>query len=142
MFFSTLVLSASLFFPIPVVVVVITASRVLDPLLVGIIAGLGSSIGELSGYFIGLGGEKLLKKEGKEGRKYNRFQRLFDKYGFWAIALSAVFPVSFIDVTGLMAGAAQYGWKKFLLATITGKIPRYLIVAYVGSGIISLFIGS
>jgi len=136
LFGMTLVLSASLFLPVPVFAVAVAASQVMDPLLVGIICGVASSIGELSGYLVGLGGEKVLEKEKKEGKLYDRAKRLFEKYGFFGISISAFFPITPIDFVGILAGTLKYGWKRFLLATLVGKIPRYLLVAYVGKAFI------
>ena len=137
LFFLVLALSAVLFLPVPVFLVVSAAASVLDPLWVGIIAGVASAIGELSGYFIGAGGEKALKKRGKEGYFYEQSKKLFKKYGFWGIAGAAIFPITPIDLVGLIAGTLRYGWKKFLAAAIIGKVPRYLIVAYAGGAAIS-----
>jgi len=136
LFGVTLILSASLFFPVPVFAITIAAAQVMDPLLVGIIAGVASGIGELSGYFIGLGGEKVLEKKGREGARYKRIKSLFQRYGFFGISLAAFFPITPIDFVGILAGTLEYGWRRFLLATIIGKIPRYLLVAYLGNAII------
>ncbi len=132
LFFLVLALSAVLFLPVPVFAVVVAAASVLDPFWVGVIAGIASAIGELSGYFIGVGSENIFKKKGKEGAFYNQSKGLFQKWGFWGISAAAAFPVTPIDFVGLVAGALRYGWKKFLIAAIIGKIPRYLVVAYAG----------
>ncbi len=132
LFFAVLALSMVLFLPVPVVAVVLAASNTLDPLLVGVVSGIASGIGELSGYFIGAGSERLIDAEGKEGGKYKRAKEVFKKYGFWGIVAAAAFPITPIDFVGLIAGALRYGWKKFLLAAVIGKIPRYLMVAYFG----------
>ena len=139
LFFLVLGLSAILFLPVPVFAVVVAASGVLDPFLVGIIAGIASAIGELSGYFIGAGSEHAIDKKGKEGDKYKKAKEVFKKYGFWGIVAAAVFPITPIDFVGVIAGALRYGWKRFLLAAIIGKIPRYLIVAYMGKALAGLF---
>lgn len=136
LFFLVLALSASLFLPVPVFAVVVAAASVLDPLWVGIIAGIASAIGELSGYFIGAGSERILEKKGKEGDFYRRVSKAFKKYGFWGIVGATIFPLTLIDFVGLVAGALRYGWRKFLLATLIGKIPRYLIIAYAGKSVI------
>jgi membrane protein YqaA with SNARE-associated domain len=130
LFFLVMGLSAVLFLPVPVVLIVTTAAQILDPFWVGVIAGVASAIGELSGYFAGVVGEKALKSH--EGKIYEDSKKTFQKWGFWGIVLVTISPVTLIDVMGLMAGALRYGWKKFLLAAMIGKVPRYLIVAYAG----------
>jgi len=141
LFFLVLALSASLFLPVPVFAVIVAAASVLDPFWVGVIAGIGSAIGELSGYFIGVGGEKVLERKEKEGAIYKKSKEVFKKYGFWGIVAVTIFPLTLIDFMGLIAGALRYGWKKFLLAAIIGKIPRYLIVAYAGKKAIDSSVG-
>jgi len=140
LFLLVLVLSAAIFLPVPVFAVVLAAAQVMDPLLVGIVAGIASAIGELSGYFVGLGSEKILEKEGKTGDIYRRAKELFQKYGFFGIVAAALFPLTLIDFAGLIAGVLGYGWKKFLLATLIGKIPRYIIVAYFGKALVDFMI--
>jgi membrane protein YqaA with SNARE-associated domain len=142
LFCLVLVLSASLFLPLPVFAIVVAAAGVLDPFWVGIVAGVASAIGELSGYFIGVGSEKILDKKDKEGKRYEKAVVIFKKYGFWGIVAAAIFPITPIDFIGLIAGALRYGWKKFLLAAIIGKIPRYMLVAYMGKSIVDMFLFS
>lgn len=139
LFGLVLILSASLFLPLPVFAVVVAAASVLDPFWVGLVAGVASAIGELSGYFIGVGSERILDKKDKEGKKYEKAVILFKKYGFWGIVAAAVFPLTPIDFVGIIAGALRYGWKKFLVAVIIGKIPRYMLVAYLGHSLLNGF---
>lgn len=130
LFALVLGLSAVLFLPVPVFAVVIAASSVLDPFWVGLVAGIASAIGELTGYFAGAIGEHELAK--KEGPFYKQSKEIFKKYGFWGIIAATISPITLIDLMGVIAGALRYGWKRFLLATLIGKIPRYMIVAYLG----------
>lgn len=142
LFLVVLVMSASLFLPLPVFGIVIAAAISLqDPLGVGIVAGVASAIGELSGYLIGIGGHKILESKHREGRLYKKSQQLFEKYGFFGIVVAALFPFTPIDFVGIVAGTLRYGWKKFLLATLIGKIPRYILIAYTGAELIHLLFG-
>lgn len=137
-FMLALVLSMSLFLPVPVFALVVTAAKISgDPLGIGIVAGVGSAIGELSGYFIGAGGEHLLSEKGKTGKLYARLKSFFQKYGFFGIIAASFFPLTPIDFVGLIAGTLRYGWTKFLIATVIGKIPRYVMVAYSGEFILN-----
>ncbi|MBN2517817.1 MAG: VTT domain-containing protein [Candidatus Altiarchaeota archaeon] len=141
LFFLVLVLSAALILPVPVFAVVLAAAQVLDPLPVGIIAGIASAIGELSGYFVGIGSEKVLEKKGKTDDLYRKAKELFEKYGFFGIVIATLFPLTLIDYVGVIAGVLNYGWKKFFLATLIGKIPRYIFVAYLGKEIFGFMLG-
>jgi membrane protein YqaA with SNARE-associated domain len=117
--------------------IVFAAGSLADPLLIGIIAGLAGAIGELSTYFIGYGGERLISKKKKEGKRYNRAEEIFQKYGFWAVILFAFTPLP-MDLLGLIAGGLRYNLKRFFIGTLIGKIPRFILMAYAGAGLIPL----
>ncbi len=59
-FLITLISSATILFPAPGWAVVIGLSTTLDPVLLGIAAGLGSGIGEITGYLLGAGSRNLV----------------------------------------------------------------------------------
>ncbi len=139
-FFVLLVLLSST--PLPIFsteVVVFLAGGLANPLLVGLVAGLATSIGEMTTYAIGRGGEKMIRRKGREGRRYKQAIELFEKYGFVAVVVFAFTPLP-MDVIGLIGGGLKYDYKKFFLATLIGKIPRNIIIAYAGAGIISLLL--
>jgi membrane-associated protein len=140
--FAISVLSSStIFLPFPVYLVIFFASGLgLNPAIVGILAGLGSAIGEISGYLVGLGGMYIAKEEGVEkavkkkrlfSKFVKKFESLFERFGFWIIILTAFLPFPF-DVIGMLSGATKYDMKKFLIATSIGKIAKCLLIAYAG----------
>jgi membrane protein DedA with SNARE-associated domain len=131
-FIIVLLLSAT---PIPLFateVIVAAAGALANPLLVGIVAGIAAAIGELTTYFIGLGGEKVISKKKKEGRHYKRATELFDKWGFGAVVIFAFTPLP-MDLIGLIAGGLKYDVRRFFAAALIGKIPRNILVAYIGA---------
>lgn len=136
-FFVILLFSATPFPFFATEAIVIAAGAMADPLLVGLIAGIAGAIGELSTYFIGLGGEKVIGKKNKEGKRYKKAEELFQKYGFGAVIIFAFTPLP-MDLLGLIAGGLHYNLKKFFIGTLIGKIPRNILLAYVGAGIIQL----
>ena len=141
LFFLVTVFNASIVLPAPTVLVISIAATALgDPLLVGVVAGFGSAVGEMSGYLIGRGGEKVLKKEHLEGKKYKKVLSFFEKYGFWAIVVLSFLPILLMDFIGLLAGMLRYDWKKFFIATLIGKIPKCLLIAYAGKGVLDIIL--
>ncbi|MFC2174796.1 YqaA family protein [archaeon] len=132
MLFYTIVL------PLPADLIVFFAGSLgaenffLNPLFVGIVAGVAATIGGLVAYSIGLEADKHLLKK-KHGKKYKQATEYLEKYGFWAIAFFALSPLP-MDVMGVLAGALRYDWKKFVLASFAGRLPRCLILAYAGFG--------
>ena len=61
-FIVSLVGSSSLIFPLPTFVILFTFGAIFNPFLVGLIGALGTSIGNLTSYILGLGGKEILEK--------------------------------------------------------------------------------
>ncbi len=137
-FLVSLIGSAALFVPLPAFLIVISAGATLDPFWVGIVAGLGAGLGETIGYLAGIGivkgGKKLIKRKlsAKEKHWINLVKDWFNKgWGPLAIFVFAATPLP-DKILGLVCGAIRYDWKKFLLATLAGKILLHLVLAYIG----------
>lgn len=131
-FIISMIGTSTIFLPFPSYFIIVLAATIgLNPLLVGISAGLGSAVGELTGYFIGVGGEKIIEQRRKEPKIVKRFVRLFKKHGFPIIVVAAAIPFPF-DVIGIVCGMSSYDIKKFLIATAIGKIIKCLAIAYAG----------
>ena len=92
-------------------------------------AGLGSALGEMTGYLIGIGGVKVIEEKKKEPKFIKYFTRLFKKFGFPIVVVTALIPFPF-DVIGIIAGMSGYEIKKFFIATAIGKIAKSLLIAY------------
>lgn len=121
--------SASIILPVPFIAVIFSASAFLNPLLVGLLAGFGAALGELTGYGLGYGGQKIVKKYKKT---FELAESWFQKHGgFFVIFVFAATPLP-SDVIGLLCGAMKYPVKKFFIASLLGKIIANLIVAYAG----------
>ena len=132
-FLLSIASTSTIFFPLPLYAVeFLIAGLGLNPLLLGISAGIGSGIGELTGYFVGVGGRQVLgPKIHRELKKWMAFKELFKKYGFFVIILTALLPFPF-DIIGILSGVGNYDIKKFLLATIIGKTIKTTAIAYAG----------
>ncbi len=134
LFFSSIVSAATVIIPVPLYVLIFFASNVgLNPLIVGIVSGIGSGLGEITGYWVGMGGRKVLgKKIKKIPKQIHNINKLIKKYGFFGIFAFGLLPLPF-DVIGIISGANHFGLKKFLLAAILSKIIKTLLIAYAGS---------
>jgi membrane protein YqaA with SNARE-associated domain len=65
-----------------------------------------------------------------------RVSWLMDHFGFLTLyALSAI-PNVFFEVAGLTAGATRYPFTRFMVAVVSGKITRGLLLAYVGEKVL------
>jgi len=123
--------SFTLFLPTPAFALIfVMAAGGLNPIALGIAAGLGSAAGELIGFGIGYGSRKLLVKKYKKDLK--RIEKLFQKYKGWlVIFVFAATPLPF-DIVGIFCGNVGYPFKKFMIPTIAGKIVKYLALALAG----------
>ena len=127
-FLISLVSSATILLPLPGFAIVFASAPYLNPILLGLAAGLGSGIGELSGYLAGYAGHNALERT----RIFRQHKRQVEKYGTPAIFFLALIPNPAFDLAGIAAGAIEMKWWKFLLATIAGKVLRYIALAYFG----------
>ncbi len=141
LFLVALLSATTVVIPIfPLAILVFLSGSILNPIFVGISAGLGESTGELVGYFVGRAGKKLVKKRKKNLEKV---EKLFKKYkGGTAILLLGIVPFIPFDIMGLFCGLINYDVRKFYLLTIIGKTIRYTIVAFAGYYGITWFLES
>lgn len=133
-FLFCLIGSASIVVPLPGLFVVTTMGAVLDPFLVGVVSGLGGTIGELSGYFLGYGGRITVENS----RVYVNMVSWMKKWGNATIFFLALIPNPFFDVAGAVAGLLRFPVWKFLAYGALGRIPKHVLFAYLGYWGISL----
>ena len=135
-FAVTLLSSATILFPAPGVVIVMTAAAKWNPVIVAMVASIGGALGELTSYYAGLLGRKIIINEYRE--RYERAVAWMDRYGLWAVFGFSLIPMLIFDLIGLAAGALKLSTWKFFLACWGGRIPRSFIEAYIGAGIIPM----
>lgn len=130
------ILSAfTLFIPSPAFIAVAAMATFLDPLMLGIAAGIGSGIGEMTAYIVGRGAEAAVhKRKGHIHKSIVQIDKLFKRYhpdvvifGFSAI------PVLPVDAVGIFCGLIRYNWKRFLIVMTIGKIIKYTALAFLGA---------
>lgn len=116
--------SATLFIPAPGWAVVIAMATILNPIYIGIIAGIGSSLGELTGYMVGDG---ALDFAGR--KKYEKFLSLIRRNDALAILVFSFLPNPFFDIAGIAAGAAKVPAWRYILFCAIGRSLRYVLLA-------------
>lgn len=131
-FIVSFVGSATIIFPVPTFIIVPAAAALpwMNPWFVGISAALGAAFGEITGYALGKGGGKLVEKKYAEHIK--KYKKWFEKDNIflWIVVFAAT-PLP-DDVVGLLCGLFEYDFKKFILASITGKLILNLLLAFGG----------
>ena len=127
-FLISLVSSASIVLPVPSWILVATLGAILNPVLVGIVAGVGGTIGEMSGYLLGYGGRLAIDNVAL----YNRMVKWMKRWGSVTIFVLALIPNPLFDVAGTAAGLLRFPVWKFLLFGGAGRIPKNIFFAYLG----------
>jgi membrane protein DedA with SNARE-associated domain len=137
MFFS----SGSIFLPAPGFAAVLAAAPTLslNPVLVGLFAGIGAATGELAGYLVGSGGKKILALN--ERPRWRRAHQWLQHHGFMAILVFALIPNPFFDVIGILAGSLSYPVRRFWLACLIGNCVKYTTVAVLGASAVTWWLG-
>jgi membrane protein YqaA with SNARE-associated domain len=120
LFVISLIGNATLIIPAPVFVVACAAGMIYGPIGVGVVAGLGSALGELTGYMAGAGGKALIP----QGQRYEQLTRFMQRHGMLSIFLLGAIPNPIFDVGGLIAGALRMKVWKFVVAAWAGKAIR------------------
>lgn len=128
-FVLSLLANATVLIPAPAYLVVFAAGTTLDPFAVGIIAGLGGAIGELTGYLAGASGKGTIENR----PSYHRIKAAMTKSGSTVIFLLGLVPNFVFDIGGMLAGATGMPIWRFLLMAWAGKSIRLVIVALTGS---------
>jgi membrane protein YqaA with SNARE-associated domain len=131
-FVISLVASATIILPAPGIAVVIAMGTALDPIILGVVAGIGSAVGEMSGYLAGTSGRALIPHHQRE--QFERLHRLTDRYGALLLfALSAI-PFPLFDFAGIIAGMLKIRLVTFLATVAAGKSIKYILMILLGAG--------
>ncbi len=130
-FIISLIGALSIFFPVPYTVIIFTLGGlgVFEPVWIAVAAGIGSAVGEFSGYLLGFGGRKAISERYK--KKMDVLVRLFNKFGPIVIFLFALTPLP-DDLLFIPLGVMRYSVVRAFVPALVGKFCMNLIVAYSG----------
>jgi membrane protein YqaA with SNARE-associated domain len=120
--------NATVVLPAPSFAIVFAAGGTLNPVGVGVAAGLGAALGEMTGYLAGLSGQGALR----DRRRYRRIKQAMKNFDSLAVFVLAAVPNPFFDVGGLIAGALRMPVWRFLLSCWIGKSVRFVILGMAG----------
>jgi len=129
-FVISILAGATVFVPIPGILVVFTLGSVLNPPLVGIVSGLGEAIGSIGIYLSGWGGQKAVQNI--NSKFLDRFADWIRRRGEIAVFLmSAILNPLFYPFTAI-AGMLRFGLVKFFFLCWAGKSVKNIAIAYLG----------
>lgn len=125
--------SATLVVPTPLFMTAVIAGSVLNPILVILVSSLGSTLGELTGYWAGVGSENLIKNN----TNVQKVKNWMEKYGLWALFVLSAIPNPIFDAAGIFAGATKIPVNKYLSVVWLGKIIKFGVLVYIGNFVIN-----
>ena len=123
---ASLVASAAFIVPVPALGIVCAGGVVLNPLFVGLVAGTSEALGELTGYFLGYTGRKVVSRS----RLYHRLEPWMQRRGWLPLFLVSLVPNPIFDVIGIAAGALRYPVWSFLAVVWVGKTLKFVTFSY------------
>ncbi len=139
----------TIIFPVPYVIALIVISAVIgfpgvNPIILGMIGGLGASIGEVSAWLIGRGSQNIFKNN----KNIERMKTYVDKG--WAPLLIFIFAATPLpdDAFLIVLGMASYSILKTLIYCFIGKfvlcflssaLPIWFADTVIGDFLFSLF---
>jgi membrane protein YqaA with SNARE-associated domain len=127
-FIISVLTSSSIIIPVPGWILIATMGAILNPVLVGIISGIGGTLGEVTGYLFGYGGRLAIEHVGI----YSRMVGWMQRWGSLTIFVLALIPNPLFDIAGATAGLLRFPLWKFFLIGAAGRIPKHILFAYIG----------
>ena len=128
-FLISLVSCATVVLPMPGMLLIFALGSVFNPFIVGLVAALGGTLGETSGYILGLNGRSLIP----DNKIFINTERWMRKWGVMTIFVFSLIPPLSFDIVGITAGGLRFPVWKFLVAGIFGKIVLYTGMAFLGA---------
>ncbi len=129
-FFISFVGALSIAFPIPYHLVILALSLGgMDPLVLTLAAGLGSTMGQFFSYALGYYGRGFISEERR--RKLDFFLKLFGRYSAIAIFVFALTPLP-DSLLFIPLGMLHYKLWKAFASCLAGKTLMFSIIVYFG----------
>ncbi|MFQ6091375.1 MAG: YqaA family protein [bacterium] len=106
----------------------------LNASLAALVALVGTVLGAMAAYWLGrhLGFAVLTRLFGVKERRLRKGERLYNRYGLWAVAIAAVSPIPLREICWL-AGVFRMSFRAYLCALMLGLVPRFFGEAIFGT---------
>lgn len=135
-FLVSLLAATVLFVPIPSIPVVFLMGAILNPFLVGLMSGVGESLGEITGYTAGFSGREALDNR----QRYARVKGWMRRRGTLVLFLFSSIPNLFFKLVAVSAGAIRYPFWKYMIVVFAGKTVKGTVIALLGYWTLRLFL--
>ena len=128
-FLISLASCASIVLPVPAMLLIFAFGATFAPVFVGLVAALGGTLGETTGYVLGHTGRRLLPGN----RVFDRTEVWMKRWGTKSIFVFALVPFLPIDIIGVVSGSLHFPLWKFWIACFLGKMVLYTAMALAGA---------
>jgi uncharacterized membrane protein YdjX (TVP38/TMEM64 family) len=135
-FLISLVGNATVILPAPSLAAVFAIGAVLNPVLVGLVAGVGEALGELTGFLAGYGGRGALENRAA----FRRMEFWVRRYGLLIVFILSAIPNPFFDLAGIAAGMLRVPVWQFLATCWAGKTLKTVGFALAGAHSVDLLL--
>lgn len=122
------------FLPLPYLIPIVLMADKLNPVILGLVSGIGGAVGKITSYLIGRVSRRFFQTK---NNKSNIMIRAINKFGVVAVFLFALTPLP-DDVLYIPVGFAKMNFIKFMIANALGKIILTILVAYLGKAYFTL----
>ena len=127
--------NATVVLPAPSLALVFAMGGILNPLLVGLVAGPAEALGELTGYLAGYSGQAVVENL----QMYDRLAGWMQRNGALTVFVLSAIPNPFFDLAGIAAGVLRYPLSRFLLFCWLGKTIKTIVFAFAGAYSLTFF---
>jgi membrane protein YqaA with SNARE-associated domain len=127
-FLISLLTNASILLPMPSLILLFPLGAAFNPVYVGLAAGAGGALGEMTAYIAGYSGRGIWH----DNPNYIKAGNWLKKWGVVIIFVYCVTPMP-LDLMGLAAGNLRFPAWKFFAACLPAKIIKYIVLAYAGA---------
>ena len=126
-FLLSLGTNATIILPMPSILMILPLGATFNPLYIGLAAGLGGALGEMTAYVAGYTGRGLWQ----DNPNYVKAVGWLKRWGMLIVFIFAVTPMP-LDIMGIAAGNLRFPAWKFFLPAWPGKTIKYIVLAYAG----------
>lgn len=145
-FFISILGGATIIIPVPMLAVVFALGAAMDDVwhvaLMGFSSAAGELIGALTIYMTGHGAGRAISnnKHGRIQRAYEKMLDIIERRGAWALFAVTSVVNPFFYPAAFACGALRFGFKKYVVIVLIGKIIKCMTVVYAGYyGLKSIF---
>lgn len=122
----------SVFFPIPpdFIYIPMILNNHPNPYMLALIATIGSVMGAVCGYYIGLLGGRPVAEKFLPIQYINKAESFFDRFGSMAILISAFTPIPY-KVFTITSGMCRMSKRNLIFFSILGRGGRFFAVTFI-----------